>query len=303
MLGRVARKPLRLTVPGADYGIRVIGHRPTPLRDFYHAILHLPWTVTFAVIAAAYLTVNAVFAAVYLAVGGVAHAASGSFVDAFFFSVQTMGTIGYGAMFPESRAANVVVVTESLVGLVLTALATGLVFAKFSRPTARLVFSRHAVISPVNGRPTLSFRMGNERGNAIVDAQIRLVVTLRETTAEGNLFYRMHDLRLARDRALSLARSWAVMHPIDADSPLAHATPDTLARDEAELQVLVVGLDDTTMQPVHGRHGYYARDILFGARHVDVLSEADDGDLVLDLRRFHDVEPTAATPEFPYPRA
>jgi inward rectifier potassium channel len=295
------RKPVTVQPPGADYEIKVVGDRPTPLRDFYHALLKAPWWATVVGISATFLAANAVFAFAFLVVGGVTHAAPASFRDAFFFSVQTMGTIGYGAMFPDSTAANVVVVAESLVSLLLTALATGLVFAKFSRSTARFVFSRRAVISPLNGVPTLAFRLGNQRGNQIVDAKIRLVMIRTEQLADGGTFYRMLDLVPTRARALSLSRSWNVLHLIDASSPLAGETPTSAAAKEIELQVMVIGIDDTSMQTVHTSHRYFAKDILWGARMADVLIEIDNSHLVLDLRRFHDVEPTAPTPDFPYP--
>src|SRR5471032_3317938 len=132
-----------LRQPGADYEIRIVGQRRTPLRDFYHLLLQLPWWATITAISGAFLAANAVFALAYLLVGGVEHARPASFADAFFFSVQTMGTIGYGAMYPGSAAANVVVVVESIVSLLLTAMSTGIVFAKLSRSTARCAFTRH----------------------------------------------------------------------------------------------------------------------------------------------------------------
>jgi len=296
----VERKPIRIKPQGASYEVRVHGVRRTPLRDFYYATLGQPWSVTLLMIASAFLAVNAVFALGYWMAGGIANASPQSYADAFFFSVQTMGTIGYGAMYPASRAANWLVVAESIVGLTLTALATGLIFAKFSRPTARIVFSREVALSPMNGVPTLMFRIGNERRNPIVDAKIRVSVVRTEQTHEGKTFYRMQDLKLSRDRALSLSRSWSVIHVLDETSPLRDATPESLMRDEAEFQVLVVGLDDTSMQPVHARHQYSADRIAWGARLVDVLSEADDGALVLDLKLFHDVESTPPTSDFPY---
>jgi inward rectifier potassium channel len=288
--------------PGADYQIQVVGHRPTPLRDFYHALVRMPWWATFATIGAVFLAANGLFGLGFLATGGVAHAARGSFVDAFYFSVQTMGTIGYGAMYPESHRANMLVVFESLVSLIFTALATGLVFAKFSRSTARLEFSREAVIGPVNGVPTLAIRVGNARGNQIVDTQIRVMVVRTEQLEEGGTFYRMIDLALTRKRALTLSRSLTVQHPIDAASPFYQLSPEEARRRELEIHVLVVGLDDTTMQTVHGLHQYYTPQIRWGARHADVLSQPNEQLVVLDLRRFHDVEPTRPTPDFPYPR-
>ncbi|WP_158502103.1 ion channel [Vitiosangium sp. GDMCC 1.1324] len=296
-------RPLRSTFPGADYQLKVIGHRPTPLRDFYHALLRMPWAGTFAVISGLYLLANMLFALGFLLTGGVAHAAPGSFSDAFFFSVQTMGTIGYGAMYPESVPAHILVVAESIVGLSITALATGLVFAKFSLSRARVQFTRNAVITLMNGVPTLMFRLGNERGNRIVNAEIRVVLTRTERTSEGITFYRSYDLRLVRDRALSLSRSWSALHIIDRDSPLCGQTPESLRAQEVELQVMVLGIDDITLQSLHAGHRYFAAQILWGSKLVDILSEDKEGDMVLDLRRFHDTEPTPSTPDFPYPKA
>lgn len=282
--------------PNADYQIRVIGDRPSILRDFYHLLLKRSWWVTLAAISGVMLAANAVFALAFLLVGGVAHAQPGSFRDAFFFSVETMGTIGYGSMYPESIGANLVMVVESITGLTLLALVTGLVFAKFSRSTARMVFSRRAVISVLNGVPTLMFRLGNQRGNQIVDAQLRVVMIRTERLPDGSAFYRMLDLPLTRQRALSLSRSWNALHLIDGASPLSGETADSLIAKEIELQVLVVGLDDITMQTVHAQHRYYAKDILWGHKLADVLSETSDGHLLLDLRRFHEVEPVPGTP-------
>ncbi len=291
-----------LRTPGADYAIRVLGDRRAPLRDFYHALLRRPWRVTIAAISATFLIANAIFALGYLVTGGIGHARAGSFLDAFFFSVETMGTIGYGALYPESTAANVLMVAESITSLTLTALATGLVFAKFSRSTARIAFSREAVVSPVDGVPTLMFRISNQRGNRIVDVQIRAVIVRKQIHSEGHTFYPMTDLHLTREHALSLSRSWSVMHVIDSSSPLFGRTPATVADEESELGVMVVGLDETTMQPVHASHQYFAKQIIWGARHSDILSEAENGDLILDMDKFHDTEPTAPTPDFPYPR-
>ncbi|HXU65026.1 MAG TPA: ion channel [Polyangia bacterium] len=277
--------------PRAGYQIRVVGDRTSVLRNFYHLLLKRSWWVTLAAISGMFLTANALFAVAYAIVGGVAHAQPGSFRDAFFFSVETMGTIGYGSMYPDSTAANLVMVVESITGLTLIALATGLVFAKFSRSTARMVFSRQAVISSLNGVPTLMFRLGNQRGNQIVDAQLRVVMIRTERLPDGGAFYRMLDLPLTRQRALSLSRSWNALHLIDGTSPLSGETRASLVEKEIELQVLVVGLDDITMQTIHAQHRYFAKDILWEHKLADVLSETSDGHLLLDLRRFHDVEP------------
>jgi inward rectifier potassium channel len=273
------------------------------MRDAYHFFLRISWPAALGNIVALYLALNAVFAVAYLVLGGVENAHRHSFWDAFCFSVQTMGTIGYGSMYPTSAAANVVMIAESVTSLVVTALATGLVFAKFSRSTARVVFSRQAVIGPMNGVPTLMLRVGNERGNAILEASIRLVLTRTERLKEGTTFYRLVDLKLARDRSPAMARSWTVLHTIDETSPLHGASPETLKRDEVELLATLVGTDDTSLQPVHARHRYLDGEIEWGARHADILSEDDHGNLILDVRKFHQIVPTTATDAFPYPGA
>ena len=212
-----------------------------------------------------------------------------------------MGTIGYGAMYPRSELANVIVVLESVTGLLVTALATGLVFAKFSLTTARIVFAERAVIGMMDGVPTLMLRLGNERSNRIIECTVRVSIVRTERTKEGMTFYRMIDLALARERTPALSRSWTAMHPITPGSPFHGQTPASIKAAEVELFVTVIGIDDTSLQSVHARHKYTDEGIVWGARHADVLSEAPDGILVLDLRKFHDLTPTLPTAEFPYP--
>jgi inward rectifier potassium channel len=274
--------------------IEVVGARRHPFRDAYHFFLRSSWLVAIGTIAAGFLLMNFLFALIYFAVGGVAHAHPHSLLDAFFFSVQTSATIGYGAMYPESLAANLVVVAESVASLLVTALATGLVFAKFSRTTAVVVFSRQAVVAPHDGIPTLMVRIGNERGNTIADAQIRLILTRTERDAEGRTFYRLLDLPLIRDRLTALSRTWTVMHPITEASPLWQADAATLRAWDAELGVSLLGTDDISLQPVHARHAYDHPQICWNMRFADVLSERADGTLVIDLRRFHELVPIDA---------
>jgi inward rectifier potassium channel len=282
--GSPAKKRVRDEAP-----IRVVGAKTHPVRDVYHAALRLPWTTTLVGIVLVYLALNAAFAFVYAELGGIANAHPHSFLDAFFFSVQTLGTLGYGNMYPESTLSNTIVVVESVVGMMFTAVSTGLVFAKFSRSNARIVFSDRAVVSPMDGTPTLMFRLGNDRESLIYEATVRLAMIRTERTQEGRTFYRLHDLPLVRDRSPAMARSFTVMHRIDETSPLFGADAATLARDEIELIVTISGTDDTSLQPVHARHTYYNDEIRWNARHADILRE-EGGVLVVDLRRFHEVE-------------
>ncbi len=282
-------------------GVVLVGVERAPFQDLYHAVLRLSWTGALLVIVGTYLSVNALFGLAYFFTGGVA-GANGGYLDAFFFSVETMGTIGYGEMHPASTAAHSLVVLESVTGLTITALATGLVFAKFSLPLARIVFSRQAVIAPMNGVPTLMMRVGNARQSIIAEATVRVAMVRTELTDEGTTFYRLVDLPLSRERSPALARSWTVLHPIDDKSPLYKATPNTLEKDEVEIMVSVVGTDDTSLQPVHARHRYFDKDILWGARHVDVLSFREDGMMVLDVSKFHETTATKPT-AFPFPKS
>jgi inward rectifier potassium channel len=285
----------------SEAGVIVVGAPRTTLRDFYHWFLRARWSLALGVMVAYYLALNALFAIGYEVVGGVANARADSFWDAFCFSVQTMGTIGYGSMYPTSSGANVIMIVESVTSLIVVAVATGLVFAKFSRSSARVAFSRDAVIGPMDGVPTLMLRVGNERGNQILEATIRVSLVRTERLKEGTTFYRLYDLTLARERSAAIARSWTVLHSIVQGSPLFGATPDTIVRDEAELIVSVVGTDDTSLQPVHARRRYTAENIVWGARHADVLSEDEHGNLILDVRKFHDTVPTVPIDGFPYP--
>jgi inward rectifier potassium channel len=280
-------------VRNATYNIHILGAPPPGLRDLYHALLRVPWWAAFLIIVVSYLALNFFFALLFVWLGGVANARPGSLADAFFFSVQTMGTIGYGAMSPSSTAANLLVVCESVTGLVLTALITGLVFVRFSQTRGRLIFSARAAIGRIDGVPTLMVRVGNERRGGIVGAEFRLNFARTAQTAEGVTLYRFADLPLVRSRAAVLSRAWSVMHQIVEGSPLYGLDAQKLAAVEGELQLEVVGIDDTSLQPVHSLHTWHAGQVAWGARLADVLSEQPDGDMVLDLRNFHDVVPAA----------
>jgi inward rectifier potassium channel len=205
-------------------------------------------------------------------------------------------------MHPVSSAANAIVVVESMTSVVFTALATGIVFARFSRSSEAVIFSRHPCISLMDGVPTLALRVGNDREGSIAEATVRIAFLRTHRTAENVTMYRQTDVKLVRERTALLGRTWTVMHVIDETSPLAKADPELCKRDEVELVVSVVGTDETTLQPVHGRIRYLAEEILWGYRLDDVLSERPDGRLNLDVRRFHDVVRMEPTEAFPYPR-
>jgi len=266
------------------------------LSDLYHLLLVSSWSRLLLLLGLVFVGSNCLFALAYLLAGdSIQGARPGSFADAFFFSVQTMATIGYGHMVPRTLWANILVAIESLVSLLGLAVVTGLTFAKFSRPTARVLFSRVSVIAPWDGVPSLIFRMANQRGNHIAEARVHVLLARNETTAEGDVFRRLHDLQLVRDETALFALTWTAIHPITDMSPLNHATRESLAGSEAEIIVSLTGLDESFSETVHARHSYRAEDIVWGARFVDILSRLPDGRRQVDYTRFHDVIRTEGT--------
>jgi inward rectifier potassium channel len=278
--------------------IEVVGADTEWLRDLYHLLLRAPWWVDLVALSAAFLGANFLFACAFAVVGGVAGAKS--FGDLFFFSVQTMGTIGYGAMYPQSFGAEMVVTIAALTQIFLLAVTTGLVFAKFSIPRARVRFADHPVIAPYDGVPTLQFRIGNQRDSRMLEAVVRVVVMRTERTREGVTMYRMHDIALERERSPALSRSWTVLHKIVPGSVLHGATPESAERDEIELWITLTGVDETSAQALHAQRRYLAREVRWGARHADLLSELADGRLRLDMARFDELVATRRSVDFPY---
>ena len=254
------RAPNRLVQREASDRVVAIGLRNPWLGDLYHKLLTLPWWAFLFGLAIVYLGLNVLFALLYLlGDGAIANAHPGIFADAFFFSVETISTIGFGQMSPATLYGNVVMTLEAMVGLTLLAVSAGLVLARFSRPMARVMFSKVAVITPYNGVQTLSLRLANERRNQILEAQVSVTLARDERTAEGERMRRFYDLQLARQRSPIFAMTFTVMHGIDPASPLWNATPSSLAAQQVEIVVTVTGLDETMLQAVHARTSYLLR--------------------------------------------
>jgi inward rectifier potassium channel len=264
-----------------------IGARKGIAGDLFHFLLTTAWWKLVLLMLALYAAGNAVFALGYLALGDGLENAN-SFSDAFFFSVQTMATIGYGKMVPRSLAANALVTIEAFVGLFGVALSTGIMFAKFSRPVARVMFSRNIVLSDHTGTPSLMFRMANERRNQVLEAQVRLVLVRLERTAEGEPFRRLHDLKLVRSASPFFAATWTAIHPLTPDSPLHDSLASRRLQDGDMIMVTFVGLDDTYSQTVHARYEYGGGDVEWGRRFVDIMGSDEHGRRTIDLRKFHD---------------
>jgi inward rectifier potassium channel len=282
----------------SDTGTRMprivaVGRRLAPHEDFYHFILTLGWLQFFLVVAVGFVLANTAFALLYMIEPGCISNAAG-FEELFFFSVQTLGTIGYGTMAPLTRFGHVVVSVEALVGLLFTAVVTGMTFARFARPTARILFSEKAIIAKRDGVPHLMFRLANWRRNQIVEAQLRLMVLLTERTQEGEVMRRPTPLSLVRDTNPMFALTWTALHRIDETSPF--CGPDAMDRlraANAEVYLSVSGLDETISQVINARYRYALEDIVYDARFVDVLQTREDGTRVIDYDKFHAIEPIA----------
>lgn len=260
-------------------------------RDTYHALLTMPVAAFIGVMAGAFLAVNLLFATLYhLDPGGLIGARPGNFADDFFFSVQTLGTLGYGAIAPRSLYCNLLVTVEIFVGLFQLAIATGLMFARVSRPTARIMFSDVAVVTELDGCPTLMFRAANRRRNRILEAEVSVSVVMDRRSSEGHSLRSFQDLKTIRPRSPLFILSWQVMHRIDEDSPLFGETPESLMDKHAEIVVIMRGLDETFASTIHARASYVPREILWGRRLVDIFSRDTNGQRVIDFTHFHAVE-------------
>lgn len=284
----------RVKIHIEDGRFRVVGMNAwySYWRDPYHLVLTIPWHAFIGIISAIYIGINVVFALLYLLGGDcIANATPGSFWDSFFFSVQTFASIGYGAMYPKTFYALSIMTLEAISGLFAIAILTGLAFARFSRPTARVAFSQVATIAPHDGIPTLSFRAANQRRNQILEAQMRVYLLRDEITAEGNYIRRIHDLALVRSQTPTFMLTWLVLHPIDEHSPLYGMTPEALAATHCMVQVMLSGLDETVSQVLNDRHTYVPQEILWNHRFIDLIHQTPEGHRFFDYKSFHDTEP------------
>jgi inward rectifier potassium channel len=264
------------------------GQDGTQWKDIYHWVLTVPWWAFFLALAGFFVLLNTIFAFFYFAdPNGLLNARPGNFWDMFFFSVQTIGSLN-SPMLPKSDYTRAVMSVEAFCGIVNLALVTGVVFARFSRPFARIVFSKVAVVVPFDGVPTLMFRAANQRTNVIFDATATVSLARQMTNAEGMAMRRFEELKLVRNRTPLFSLSWTVMHPIDSSSPLYGVDLDAFYEQEMELIVLLSGTDETLSQVIYARQRYSPEDILFDQRFVDVLTTAESGRTEVDLRRFHD---------------
>ncbi|WP_213770626.1 ion channel [Bradyrhizobium sp. dw_78] len=260
--------------------------------DISHRCMTASWPSFIGGAALVFILFNAIFALFYwIGDQPISNVPGGAYIDYLYFSIETLSTAGYGDMHPQTHYGHFIAAVELFTGIFSMSLMTGLVFARFSRPSARLLFADNPVISTHDGKPTLMVRLANERHNIIGNATAKMWLLKDVVSCEGRSFRRFYQLPLVRNEHPALALSWTLYHVIDEDSPLYGQTADDLAESSVGLVVVVSGYDVVAAQTVHGRRSYDYGDILFGHRYADILGEMDDGRLRIDYGRFHDTVP------------
>ena len=256
----------------------------------YLLMLNMSWSKFFATVLAGYLLINVLFALVYFALGpGQLQGADWAsemdrFLNDFFFSTHTLTTVGYGNMVPATIAVNVVASSEAIAGLMCVALGTGLLFGRFSRPSAKIAFSEHILMAPYQDQNSIQFRIVNQRPNILMDLEANLVLMTVEGPP-GKLTRRYQPLKLERDRVYFLPLTWTIVHPLDETSPLYGKTAEDLERLQAEFVILIKGFDDTFSQTVHARYSYRYDELQWQAKFQPAFEIDENGDMVLNVDR------------------
>ena len=277
-----------------SYEFRKKGVSRFDLRDPYYLAITLTWPQFLAGLLALYRTVNVVFATLYwLVPDSVANARPNAFADVFFFSIETMATVGYGEMYPATSHGHTVAASEIVCGVAFTSILTGLTFVRFSQPWAKLVFAANPVVTMRNGKPTLMVRIGNARVGVLADAEAKLNVFFLDAASEGMRFRRAQELRLERAHIPLFTTSWTLMHVLDEQSPLRGYDAARAIETDARVFVTVEARDPTLTTVVGDARFYAPQDIRFGMRYADVAGTAPDGTLVADLTRIGALEPGA----------
>jgi inward rectifier potassium channel len=268
------------------------------VRDPYHLALTLSWGSFLGLLFLSYLAINLVFAILYvLRPGCIANVGSGSLLDAFFFSIETLATVGYGAMVPVTLYGHIVVSFEIFCGILFAAVTTGLVFVRFSKPRARIVYADTAVVTKLDGQPMLMVRIAHGRLSALVSASVRLTALIMEKSAEGQRFLRVRDLALTCSSLPLFPLTWTLMHPLDEHSPLARYSSEDLIAAKVRLYITIEGRDPAMPGTVFDVKSYTPERVAFGMRYADAVSWDEFGHARADLTRLSAIEPDGLLPE------
>lgn len=285
------RRPRHIRVRSGQFEFVKLNAKKFDLRDTYHLILTLNWPGFAGLVFGIYLLINLVFASLYmLNPHAVAEMRSGSFFDAFFFSVETLATVGYGHMYPESFYGHLIAMLEIMVGMFGLAVITGLIFVRFSRPTARIHFSKVAVIAPFDGVPNLMIRVANLRHQAMVEPEFRMILLRNTLTAEGDDVRRFRSLNLEYDHLIMFPAVLTVRHRIDETSPLFGMTPEDFQRQDVRIIASIVGVDTVIVAPVQSFGDYNYEQIEWHRRFVEIYDQNVEGEWTVDYARIDETE-------------
>jgi inward rectifier potassium channel len=263
-------------------------------RDIYQYLINISWTKFFLIVLSVYISLNFLFAFLYYFIGvediaGIATNSLNNFLDAFFFSAQTLTTVGYGGMSPKGLLVNVISAFEAMSGLMCFALITGLLYGRFSRPSARILFSENAVIAPYRGITGLQFRIANQRRNTLMEIEARVLLVLIEK--DGNQYNRKYfDLKLERNSVYFFPLTWTIVHPINEESPFYGKSEAEIKLFEPEILILIKGFDDTFSQVVHSRYSYTAGEIIWNAKFIRAFNNEENGDIIFNIEDIHKFE-------------
>src|SRR6202045_3009977 len=285
------RRPRQIRVRAGQFEFVKLNAKSFDLRDTYHLILNLSWPGFAGLIFGIYLLINVVFAVLYmLSPHAIAEMAPGSFFDAFFFSVETLATVGYGHMYPETFYGHLIAMLEIMVGMFGLAVITGLIFVRFSRPTARMHFSKVAVIAPFDGTPNLMIRVANLRHQAMVEPEFRMILLRSVVTAEGDDVRRFNPLKLEFDRLITFPAVLTVRHRIDEESPIFGMTPEDFQRLDVRFIASIVGVDTVIVAPVQSFGDYNYDQFEWNRRFVEIYAQNEEGQWTVDYARIDETE-------------
>jgi inward rectifier potassium channel len=291
------RSPKPVPIGPRALGLRNLGAQRFDLRDPYHLAVSLSWPAFIVAMVGVWLAINLTFAALYvLSPGDIANARPGSFGDTFFFSIETLATVGYGVMAPATTFGHILSAIEIVIGTAFTAIVTGLLFVRFSRPQTKILYAENAVITIHNGNPTLMLRAANGRASVMTGAKARLFVLLEEHTTEGIRYRRIHDLRLLQPNLPIFVMPWTLMHMIDRTSPLHGYTPDELAASATRMILTIEARDQALAALVQDIKDYRGAHVRFGMHFAEAVTVDESGNATADLSRLSLLEPDAANP-------
>jgi inward rectifier potassium channel len=288
------RRPRNILIKSGQFELVKLNVKEFDFRDTYHLILTLSWPGFAGVVFGVYLLINVFFAILYmLNPHAIAEMTPGSFFDAFFFSVETLATVGYGHMYPETFYGHLIAMLEIMVGMFGLAVITGLIFVRFSRPTARIHFSKVAVISLFDGVANLMIRVANLRHQAMVEPEFRMLFMRETVTAEGDEVRRFRLLKLEFDHLIAFPAVITIRHPIDEQSPLFGMTPEDFQKQGVRILASIVGVDTVIVAPVQSLRDYNYDQIEWGRRFVEIYDQNEEGDWTVDYARIDETEDSA----------